>query len=130
MDKVGDVLKDYYLIPKNCRFTGITFDDVLFNKLIIQGNELNNIIVDRVVLNSEMIINLLEFIEESMITYEEYKDIENLKVYDGIQKSKILNQEQQEEIKKLRDAGYKIKDLCKKFKVSESTIRRVLKNEY
>ncbi len=105
MDTVGDVLKKFYLIPKRCEFRGFEVD-----------NETLQICLDR--------------IERCMVESFCYDEFKNLKVYDGIRKTKILNQEQQKEIKQLRNEGFKIKDLCKKFKVSESTIRRVLKNKY
>lgn len=105
MDKVGDVLKEFYLIPKDCDFIGFEVD-----------NETLHICLDR--------------IERHMLETFYYDYFKNLKVYDGFRKTKILNPKQQQEIKELRNTGYKIKDLCKKFKVSESTIRRVLKNKY
>lgn len=109
MKSIEEVLEEYVIIPKKCTY----------NYFELSSETIN------------------EFVKEYDISFkgnkEQLKDLRKLlklKVYDGIQSTKILNKDQQEEIKRLRDAGYKIKDLCKKFKVSESTIRRVLKNKY
>lgn len=109
MKSIEEVLENYIIVPKECTYNNFKYPSENINEFVKEYEEVFKRDIENLV---------------------DLRELLRLKVYDGIQSTKILNQEQQEEIKSLRYTGYKIKDLCKKFKVSESTIRRVLKNKY